>query len=196
MKLWLKKLFVTTVAILTLGIYVPPLDVDAESTVDNKAIGSERAQSEKTTELLFNHAPVIDAQASADSLTDPVEACRLQARELTLTKLGPKILNQVDQQVIEEILPHIEYVINEIVDEPTDFQLIGQHHAGYGERIFDLYSEKDDQIVAKFHVRREKRPLDGYWFNFHYHMQDDEFEAHYPIGEVYWSKNTPPKWMS
>lgn len=94
--------------------------------------------------------------------------------------IGIGVANQVDYPIV-----NVKYI-----------EIVENTNPGYGEKIFDLYDMRDGKALAKFHVRRENRPLDGYWFNFHYHEQLDNYETHHTIGEVYWSKNTPPKWMS
>ncbi|WP_017471211.1 YpjP family protein [Amphibacillus jilinensis] len=202
MKLWLKKIFVATVAVMTLGIYVPPLDIDTNAEVNHKEIESPKKQPSIADAQLYDSPTFSDEeQATQLVVLDPKDVLVSDAKERTLEKLGPRILKQVNQEVTEEIIPNLEYVMNMMIDcedrqDAFTLSLIEHQTPGYGEKIFDLYDDEIDQIVAKFHVRREHRPQEGYWFNFHYHLAADDYEVHHPIGEVFWSKNTPPKWMS
>src|SRR5690625_2926285 len=95
---------------------------------------------------------------------------------------------------MEEALQHILTDIGE--EDATYIGITEQLSTGYGEKIFHVYDYRTKNDIARFHVRRDNRPLEGYWFNFHYHLYDDNFEKHYEIGEIYWDKNIPPKWMS
>src|SRR6185437_147709 len=52
---------------------------------------------------------------------------------------------------------------------------ISEKPAGdYSEKIFNVYDLDNRKDLIRFHVRTEKRPQDGYFFNFHYHIADDE----------------------
>ena len=66
----------------------------------------------------------------------------------------------------------------------------------YAEKMFHLSDKVLGKDLIRFHVRTEKRPLDGYFYNFHYHTAEDGFTVHHSLGDIYWSKNTPPKWLS
>src|SRR5699024_9546688 len=129
-----------------------------------------------------------------------VKAITDQAKEQTLTKFGPKITNQVETEFTMAILPIMEEVITDLLAQKEDELLfLGVTESptkGYGEKIFNIYDYRTNKDIARFDVRRDNRPQDGYWFNFHYHLCDDNFETHHEIGEIYWDKNTPPKWMS
>lgn len=95
-----------------------------------------------------------------------------------------------------EILPKIEEVVTDLLvnagDEEVPYlEITEEPTAGYGEKIFNVYNQRTKEEIARFHVRRDKRPGEGYWFNFHYHLKDDQFVKHHQIGEVFWEKNTP-----
>lgn len=197
MSIWVKKLFVAVITVVTLGFYVPPIDIDTSNESDNKEIESEKKQVEENTVEIVYADPSLNVESAYDPLGDLVDHAKAQ----TLQKLGPRITAQLDREVTTEILPEMEQVITDILvkmdyENLTYVELIETATPGYGENIFDLYDVINDQVVAKFHVRRDNRPQEGYWFNFHYHEALDNFEVHHEIGEVYWSKNTPPKWMS
>lgn len=202
MKIWLKKLFVATVAIMTLGFYVPPIDLDINADTDNKETASEKKSLDKPDSFIYEPPVYLEELDNHQIVVlDPAEELIEQAKDRMIEKLGPRILSKLNDEMTEEVLPNLELVVANLIemndpDMTFNLSIIEHKIPGYGEKIFDLYDEQADQIIAKFHVRRENRPLEGYWFNFHYHLAADQFETHYGLADVYWSKNTPPKWMS
>ncbi|UJL46313.1 YpjP family protein [Virgibacillus sp. NKC19-16] len=202
MKLWMRKIAVVLITIMTLGMYTPPalLTTDAEENKEftnadegltNGALKTEAV--EEIDEELMSPEP-LDEDYFIRTMTE-------QAKEQTLTKLGPRITNQVEDEFYSMILPKMEEVLETILGEAGEdalayYGITEQPAAGDGERIFNIYDYSTQKDVAKFHVRRDNRPLEGYWFNFHYHLNDDKFAKHHEIGEIYWDKNMPPKWMA
>lgn len=197
MKLWLKKIFVVLISIITLGLYVPVIDLEADNDSNNNQEAEQKKQQEaNTVEILIDESPSL-----FERQLDPIAVLAEQARSQTMTKLGTRITEQINQDLLTQILPGIEEVIEMVLsnsgqDQTPHVEIIEDSSYGYGEKIFDLYDVRNNQTIAKFHVRRDNRPQDGYWFNFHYHVPVDNYETHHTIGEIYWSKNTPPKWMS
>ncbi|WP_237566134.1 YpjP family protein [Oceanobacillus massiliensis] len=199
----MRKLVVVLVTIATLGIYTPSalLQVDAEENKDtfssntdvNESV-SESAEAEKI-DFNFERAEEYSIDSVLNQLTE-------KAKQQTITKFGPKIAGQVEDEFSSIILPNIEAVLQTIVEDSatadnfTYLEITEDPAKGYGERIFNVYDRKKEQNIAKFHVRRDHRPLEGYYFNFHYHISSDGFKEHHDIGEIYWDKNTPPKWMA
>lgn len=202
MKLWLKKLFVITVTIMTLGFYVPPIDLDIHAEANHNGTESEKKAFDKTEAYLYESPVYLEELNSQPvAVLDPTEELIEQVKDRTIEKLGPRILTQLDSEVTAEVLPNLELIVKDLIamndsDDGFNLSVIADNTSAYGEKIFDIYDEQADQIIAKFHVRREKRPLEGYWFNFHYHLAEDQFETHYMIADLYWSKDTPPRWMS
>lgn len=198
MKKWFRKTIVLLISILTLGLYIPPFHLDADmEEVDKGEI------SPKTDDYTTNSPTIIDDDES-DSIVSSnelyQEALIEMARERVMIKLGDKIASKIDMPLKEEVLPNLEVVIEQIFDklgeEQSQYLVISEEPAsGYGERIFNLYDQSKKENVAKFHVTRVKKPQDGHFFQFHYHLAEDQYEEHYPIAEVHWGKNTPPKWM-
>ncbi|MRH43493.1 hypothetical protein GH741_12470 [Aquibacillus halophilus] len=201
MKLWIKKISVVLITFMALGVYIPPTYLD--TSADNDEIVSAKTN--------FNDdifTPVSEVEIGNESEQEEIDTDEYligiiteQAKEQTISKMGPRIAKQVEDDFSTSILPHIEQVVRDILVESgkEQFQYYGiseQPSAGYGEKIFHLYNFKANTDIAKFHVRRENRPGDGYWFNFHYHLKNDNFEEHHSIGEVFWAKDTPPKWMA
>ncbi|PRO66272.1 YpjP family protein [Alkalicoccus urumqiensis] len=197
MKLWMRRLTIVMMSVLTLGAYIPPLDWDDKENAD------ETNPEKKDADLAFSEVEDSSAELEEElwSLEEYLDDVTEQAREQTISKLGPKIYNKVEGDVMEEILPQIEGVISSLYEsedqETVSSWTITEHpSSGYGEKIFHIYDEQEETDVLRFHVRRDMKPKQGYYFNFHYHVKDDGFEAHHTLGDVYWDKNTPPKWMS
>ncbi|SFD70292.1 YpjP-like protein [Lentibacillus persicus] len=203
MKLWMRKLAVALVAVVTLGIYIPEIDIEADAEQSNET--AEADQPDKTGTHKREPIPELNDETE-EVITehledDPMVALHTKAVEQTMVKMGPRIAPKVEDDFQTVILPRIEDAIQMITKDiaEDDFQYLTiteQPSDGVGERIFNIYDERSGTEIARFDVRRENRPLEGYWFNFHYHIKNDGFENHHDIGEIYWDKNTPPKWMS
>jgi len=204
MKVWIRKISVILITIMTLGLYVPTtiLDVEADENKDslsskeninNDTVHSVSEVQEKETEYQVSYE-TFDNQYYLHMLKE-------KAAEQVVTKLGPKIGQRVEDDVLETILPNIEDVLTTVLTDSDDdllpyYGITEEPTGGLGEKIFNVYNHQTNEDIAKFHVRRDNRPLEGYWFNFHYHLSEDDFEEHHELGEVYWDKNIPPKWMS
>lgn|SRR5690625_3214506 len=204
MKIWIRKISVILITIMTLGLYVPTtiLDVEADENKDslsskeninNDTVHSVSEVQEKETEYQVSYE-TFDNQYYLHMLKE-------KAAEQVVTKLGPKIGQRVEDDVLETILPNIEDVLTTVLTDSDDdllpyYGITEEPTGGLGEKIFNVYNHQTNEDIAKFHVRRDNRPLEGYWFNFHYHLSEDDFEEHHELGEVYWDKNIPPKWMS
>lgn len=179
---------------MTLGLYIPPTDItDAESK--GSSVSSEAD--------LTNITEVVEDKDTYEELTsfDTASFLTEKAKEQAMKKLGPRILNQLEDELESIILPKIEEELEMIFaraeeDHIAYYEITENPATGYGERIFNVYDHHAEETIAKFHVRRDYRPLEGYWFNFHYHLKSDGFEIHHEIGNVYWDKNMPPKWMA
>lgn len=201
MKIWLKKISVILITIMTLGLYVPPTTLNAE-TEENKDSVSSKANinddaiisTPEIQEEKLEIRPYDDNDYFIGILTE-------KATEQVVTKLGPKIVEKVEDEFMETILPNLEDVLKTVLTDMGEemlpyYGITEQPSRGLGEKIFHVYNYQTNEDVARFHVRRDNRPLEGYWFNFHYHLSKDDFEEHHEIGEIYWDKNIPPRWMS
>jgi phage terminase Nu1 subunit (DNA packaging protein) len=202
MKLWMRKIAVVIVAIMTFGFYVPPglnAEVEAEDNkneLSHSGLSEETVASvsETTKEEEHDFELQEDTHVQLHTLTD-------QAKVQTLMKLGPRITNQLDNHFMDTILLNIEdtldQLLSEIPEEKHDYLKLTETPAdGLAEKIFHIYDADTNEDIIRFHVRRDHRPWEGYWFNFHYHVNDDNFEGHHEIGEIFWDKNMPPKWMA
>lgn len=199
MKPWIRKIALIAVTISTLGMYTPTalLEVQADDSKDN--FSSKMGQNIPNTELAAETMQVIQEPA-APTLDEHLGLLAAQAKEKALTKFGPRISGSIEQEFTDLILPQIESVLGSILNESgeryTYYSIAEEPAGGYGERIFNVYDELGKKNIAKFHVRRDNRPLEGYYFNFHYHLSSDGFKEHHQIGDIYWNKNMPPKWMA
>jgi len=208
MKRWFRKGLVVLLTILTLGIYTPSLGYNPTEKIDerkdrhsSKMNMSEDPWIEAFQEELFGGIyPTQDFTSVLDEKDYLIADLIEQANYLTWRKLGPRIAGQVEAELEREIIPAIEGIVQQILLENEDhiqyFSMTEHPTKGIGERIFHIYDERTTQDIVRFHVRRDHRPLEGYWFNFHYHLAEDNYEHHYDIGEIYWDKNVPPKWMT
>ncbi|ALX49569.1 YpjP family protein [Lentibacillus amyloliquefaciens] len=203
MKLWMRKIAVALIAVVTLGIYIPEIDMEADAEESNETAEADLSEKIELQEQDPQPAPVLEPTAIQTEIPDedPILALNTKAAEQALMKMGPKIAPKVEGEFQTVILPKMEDALQVITqDWATDeFQYLTiteQPSDGFGERIFNIYDERSGRDIARFDVRRENRPLEGYWFNFHYHIKDDGFEKHHDIGEIYWDKNIPPKWMA
>ncbi|MCT2537804.1 YpjP family protein [Aquibacillus koreensis] len=204
MKLVLRKLFVILIAFMTLGLYIPPIYLNANAESKEVFNADEGLLDESSTP---NEDSNIDSEVSVQTeVVLPtnetiVDGIIEQAKGQTVTKLGPRIMDQIEDEFTSVVLPAMESVIRTVLSDAEEsglyfYEITEQPTQGYGEQIFNIINYQTKTDIARFHVRRDKRPQEGYWFNFHYHLSEDNYEEHHTIGEIYWDKNTPPKWMS
>ncbi|MHA6260850.1 YpjP family protein [Sporosarcina sp. CAU 1771] len=195
MKKWLQKSLIVTVALLTFGVITPGHEIWTflQEKSDTKQAGVPQ---ENTTYHLGFDEP--ETKYHFRSIEDEiVETAKQQAYVKFGSKIGPVIGDEFD----EVIFPKIDEAIRMTLLDTNDIQkrrlAISEKPAGnYSEKIFHVVDMDLNKDVIRFHVRTEKRPQDGFFFNFHYHISEDNFATHYSIGDIYWSKNTPPKWLS
>lgn len=194
MKKWIQKSFIIAVALLTFGVITPTHDIWSglqEKHGPKQSIGP-------LTNTADYEDYYIGLEEAEDSFEDNlITSARTLAYEKFGTKIGPVIATEFD----EVIFPKMDEVIRLTLtntDELYKNQLaISERPAGnYSEKIFDVYDKEEKQDLIRFHVRTDKRPQDGYFFNFHYHIAEDDFTVHHTLGDIYWSKDTPPKWLS
>lgn len=208
MKLWMRKLFVALVAVITLGLYVPPAALNTNTDSDNKDtfasksnIGDVASSVAIVTKDKHISDHILNDRYEVFNKDKYVDLLVEKAKEQAIVKLGPKISRQIGNEFAVTIFPAMESVLRNVLekagDEGTAYYAVTEEPVGgLGEKIFNVYDVRNEQDIARFDVRRENRPLEGYWFNFHYHLNKDNFEKHYEIGEIYWDKNEPPRWMA
>ncbi len=196
MRKYMRKFIVVIITILTLGMYVPTTILYANTDqVDS---------SKKLNEDSFSNSDLqVDVTIEEESLDDSwsVKDITNLAKLQTVKKLGPKIIYSVEEEQLQHILNHMELAIENLLKNINgkDLYYIGISEdvvSRNGEQIFTLYDIRSNEELARFDVSRIKRPKDGYWFSFHYHVATDNFTEHHLIGEMFYDKNTPPKWMT
>lgn len=192
---WLQKMVIGLVAFLTLGIITPTHDIwnHLQDKNHEKAIGPS---TEAKTQVLNIEQEIDDEEESTIA-----DVFIVKAHDLAYEKFGTKIGPVIGEEFDETIFPKMNQVIHETLNSVDNLHnghiSISERPAGnYSEKIFNLYNEDMKKDLVRFHVRTDKRPQEGYYFNFHYHKEDDAYVKHYKLGEIFWSKDTPPKWLS
>lgn len=191
MKKWIQKTMILAVALLTFGV-ISPSHAIWENLLDEKSTESKQLSTRNES-----YYPILD-ELEDESF---IEEAKTAAKEQSYIKFGSKIGPVIENQFNEVILPKIEEAIELTLssydnDRPKTLAITEKPAGDYSEKIFHIYDTTSNKDVIRFHVRTLKKPQDGYFFNFHYHTADDQFSQHYVLGDIYWSKNTPPKWLS
>lgn len=210
MSLFLRKCLISLIAILSFGTVVltPPNDIDKQADREHASEPKQTTVSDDPTrhEISRREDPAERDRFSEKTKSDVDPALRFtailveEAKNQGLHKFGDRIERRIGDQYRTEIAPAFADVV---------LAASRQHQAGWiehlaithcpapgmGERIIHVYESDTGRDVFKFHVRRDHPPQDGYWFNFHYHTVADGLEQHHELKNVYWGKDTPPKWQ-
>ncbi|WP_270182073.1 YpjP family protein [Alkalihalobacillus sp. CinArs1] len=212
--LWSRKLFVAFIAVITLGTVIPTeylqdLKPAQKTEANYQKDVSHVVETDEPPQLSYEEVEseplrwpeIAERSSSSEVVEEFITYASLQTEELGIRKFGDTIANRVGSEYINLIVPKVSEVITSKVEElDVDFvrslRLTDKPSGGYGERIMHVYNEKTGNDLMRFHVRRDHPPQDGYWFNFHYHDEKDNFSEHHEVGKIYWDKNTPPKWLS
>ncbi|WP_246941870.1 YpjP family protein [Bacillus pinisoli] len=194
---WIRKSLVVIFTILTFGLVTPPQIIiadtrESDAAKSNHIEGMNQSADEQINPYLHEYL---------DKSNSFFDYAVRQAEQQSIMKFGPVIEESIGDEFRSVILPKIEEVIMTLSSRLDEDQLqhlvISKHPTGgVSEKIFHIYSAKSGQDIIRFHVRRDHPPLDGYYFNFHYHTFEDSFQTHHELGTIYWSKNTPPNWQS
>ena len=201
MKKHLQKFIIALVAVLTLGVISPNHEIWTGLQPKDDTREAERPTSSKH-DLRLGLEDTIFERDSVFDLPPSIEDTLLQpAKDLSYVKFGSRIGPVIENEFEEVIFPKIEQVIQRTVASTgglgNRMLTITEYPSGnYSEKMFHVSDQVLDKDLIRFHVRTEKRPLDGYFYNFHYHTAEDGFTVHHSLGDIYWSKNTPPKWLS
>nr|WP_239454462.1 YpjP family protein [Bacillus suaedaesalsae] len=183
--------------ILTFGLVTPPQIIITEAKSNNpaKVNGIEENQANHELETFTDDYISTETYDKEHFTLYAIQ----KAEEQSVKKFGPIIEETIGDEFREVILPKMEEVIMTLSDELEKNQL--QHlvisnkpTGGVSEKIFHIYDSRSGKDIIRFHVRRDHPPLEGYYFNFHYHTYQDQFQSHYELGSIYWSKDTPPNW--
>ena len=195
---WIKKSFVALVTVLTLGMYTPFQAVQAnDEPVDkpDKNNLTEKSSQQKQN-LTINYTTEKSVISQKEQfLQTAIHLGEKQSWQKFGERIGPVIEDEFQQVILPNIEKAIEEVTVQFSEEDVQYLKISPKPGrGLSEKIFHIYNEKTGKDIIRFHVRRDLRPQEGYWFNFHYHTYHDQFQSHYLLGEIYWDKNTPPQW--
>lgn len=197
MKKWLQKGLMITVAMLTLGSITPTHEMwDAFDEKAKTVAAAAPTYTEQTAH--YEHKPIEPVLLTKERVTQQfIEAAREQAYVKFGARIGPKI----EQNFEEVVFPKMEEVIEMTVarmheHDLSQLAMTEKPSGAYAEKIFHIYNMQTEEDVIRFHVRTDKRAQDGYYYNFHYHTAEDDFVTHYTLADVFWAKDTPPKWMS
>jgi hypothetical protein len=195
MKKWLQKTLIVAVALLTFGAISPNHEIWTnlqDKDASKHSVGPSRS----------DDYPIGLADSLVEDNSHSIEELFItSAKKLSYMKFGTKVGPVIADEFDTVIFPKIEEAIQMTLATSGDLHkrrlAISRKPAGdYSEKIFNVYDLDSRNDLIRFHVRTEKRPQDGYFYNFHYHIADDGFIAHHSIGDIYWAKNTPPKWLS
>ncbi|WP_252503306.1 YpjP family protein [Sporosarcina sp. Marseille-Q4943] len=200
MKKHLQNFIIALVAVLTLGVISPSHEIWTNLQPKDDTRETDLPTTSKH-DLQFGLEDSIFERESFEQPLSIEEALFQPAKELAYMKFGSKIGPVIQNEFDDVILPKMEEVIRNTVAsagglENKAFSITEYPSGDYAERMFHVTDIDDAKDLIRFHVRTEKRPLDGYFYNFHYHTVEDSFTVHHSLGDIYWSKNTPPKWLS
>src|SRR5699024_10660059 len=120
MKLWMKKISVFLITLMTLGMYTPPIDLNANT--DNKEVSTTKAHASEIP------APALDGEQTttieptlenedSDTEDDIYSEIIEQAQAHTISKLGPRITDKIPPDFTAVILPNIETVLHMLLTE-------------------------------------------------------------------------------
>lgn len=195
---WFRKSLVILVSVLTFGL-VTPSDLawlaEADSLKDTK---KGLVEEEGLAYLASQNSTERKAEFNREEFLSGILD---KAEESAYMKFGEKINPKIGDEFKLAILPKMQEALTEMASQFPDEKLqqltiTEQPSAGRAEKIFHIYDSLSGKDIIRFHVRQENPPLEGYWFDFHYHTYHDAFTAHHDLGKIYWDKNTPPEWTS
>lgn len=195
MNKWLRKSLVILFSIATFGLVTPPSSLAVQEKASEDSISNSAINNENIDQTITSNIEI--EQFSKDQFITNLLS---EAEQKSYIKFGDKIGGVIEDEFKAVIFPKMEEIITYYLNVEDDefFQQleVSKPSGGTGEKIFHIYNTQTGKDVLRFHVRRENRPLEGYWFNFHYHTYHDSFQSHKDLGSIYWDKNTPPNWMS
>ena len=197
MKNWWQKSLVVAVAVLTLGAISPNHTIWG-TLLDEKNEPKSHASESDNSSYTYDWPDPSEFYYTAPSI---LETAHKTAEEQAYVKFGSRIGPVIHDEFQSAILPNIQRAIDMHLSALDSDKLkrlaISERPSGdHAEKIFHIYDIETNKDAIRFHVRTEKKPLEGYYFNFHYHLAEDDFQKHIALGDIYWSKNTPPKWLS
>ena len=109
MKLWLQKISVILITFITLGTFIPPTYLDAHAENKEEVISSDSHKN--TIATVTDEESPSDEYEVYDSSEFIIAGLAERAKEQTITKMGPRIIKQVEEDISSVILPNIEEVV-------------------------------------------------------------------------------------
>ncbi|MFZ3588722.1 YpjP family protein [Bacillus sp. DJP31] len=197
MPIWIRKTLVVMFTILTFGLVTPPQLIIADTKASDATKSNLLESSNETETITLSNTYIDDLHIEKAFIQHAIN----KAEQQSIQKFGPIIEESIGDEFRDVILPKIEEVIMTLSYSMTKGELsnlvISNHPSGgTGEKIFHIYDSQSGKDIIRFHVRRDRPPLEGYYFNFHYHTSQDSFQTHHELGKIYWDKNTPPNWLT
>lgn len=199
MKKWLYKSLVVSVAFLTLGLITPKHEIwsNFEQQITSSHSASAPFSNNELSSAFQLDDLVLDEPKSTQELGNIVASAKEQSYMKFGTRIGPVIEDEFESIIFPHMERAIETTLARLDDDKMSSIAISERPSGnYSEKIFHIVDARDNSDIIRFHVRTENRPFDGYYYNFHYHTREDHYVMHHDLGEIYWSKNQPPKWLS
>ncbi len=201
MKKWLQKGLMISVAVLTLGIIAPNHEIWHHLEEGKELRSHNPTVNDITSAIQLDQLPIDDQQDKAEDPYRLVQTMKTVAKEQAYIKFGTRIAPVIGDDFETRIFPKMEEAIDFTLarldqDTMRSLTITERPSGNYSEKIFHIKNTQTKEDVIRFHVRTENRLDEGYYYNFHYHTFEDQFAKHYDLGEIYWSKNTPPKWLS
>lgn len=198
---WFRKAFVILITIITFGTVTPshaifhPYDENKQPKRDVHEQSPSSAVEVKNVQV--DNKKLVEKSVQEQFIGKMME----QAEVKSYHKFGSKIKPVIENEFRDVILPNIEKAIEEVAMESPEeqlpfLQITKIPNRRNGEMIFHITNMETKKDVIRFHVRRDHPPQQGYWFNFHYHTNKDQFQTHHHLGSIYWDNNTPPNWHS
>ncbi|HSI67557.1 MAG TPA: YpjP family protein [Planococcus sp. (in: firmicutes)] len=193
---WQKSL-IAAVAVLSLGAISPNHSI-WESLLEEKHQHNTHASQDEDKNYIYDWQDTSEFYITTPSRVDRMlQTAEEQAYLKFGSRIGPVIEDQFQQLILPKMLEALDLHLTNAEPGQLDQLAISERPSGdYSEKIFHIYNTETNTDEIRFHVRTEKKPKEGYFFNFHYHVATDNFQQHITIGDIYWSKNTPPKWLS
>ncbi|MBO0994818.1 YpjP family protein [Bacillus sp. SD088] len=200
MRTWIRKSLIILVSVLTFGVVTPSHAFWSQNQEVTKTLQRTPNSSSTSENRPSEHEVQIPVTLSEKVPEDDIVGSLIgKAEQQAMLKFGPKISTVIESEFNDVIMPRISEAIEMTVaqypgDELKNLAITEKPGGGVSEKIFNIYHAETGKDLILFHVRRDKPPLAGYQFNFHYHTYHDQFQAHYTMGTIYWSKDTPPNW--
>ena len=197
MKKWLYKSLVVSVALLTFGMITPNHEIWANFDEERGIKSALDRQDDNQISSAYQLDDILIAEQPQPTIDTFVEAAKEQAYLKFGTRIGPVIEDEFETKIFPKIGEAISMTVDRLGhDTLTNLSITEKPSGEYSEKIFHIVDKDAKKDVIRFHVRTENRPFEGFYYNFHYHTFEDNYQTHYDLGDIYWSKNTPPKWLS